>query len=208
MPPLPNVPGVVRFVLEGTSSTRNWANVFHVQYTGAAPSLESLTGLCSGWGDANLGGIVELMDTETTIVQSVATDLASNTGNQAEAAIGVPGTRTGTPLPASAAFLVNYNSSFRYRGGHPRTYYLFGVAADLLNQSTWTSAFLDAAGPVAAAVTSSFAAGTIDGTTYTSQCAVSYKENNEPRVAPLVMPIGATFPQGGLASQRRRMRKG
>jgi hypothetical protein len=208
MAPRPPVAGVVRHVLEGTNGSRNWANVFHVQYSGALPSLDSLDAMAGVINTALSSGLAAYMHENTTIVQSVSTDLSSDTGNQSIQSILVPGSLDAAPLPSSAAFLVNYNSSFRYRGGHPRTYYILGDTASLLNSQAWTSAFFDNVAGAVDAISGAFAAGSIDGTDYIGQCAVSYELAKVPRVAPLVMPIASAFPSNLVATQRRRMRKG
>lgn len=207
MPPLPNVPQVVRVSLEGTGSLRPWANVFHVRYTGAAPTAVSLNDYLVAWLGTVSAAAAPLMDGGTAITGATAVDLTSNTSASAEASSFTIGTRTGPLLPASVAALVNYNSSFRYRGGHPRTYYFFGVQSDLDDQSTWESAFVTSVQTFANNMLTFLGSGTIDATNYTTQCAVSYKENNVPRVTPLVMPISVAVANSGVASQRRRMRK-
>jgi hypothetical protein len=207
MAPLPAVPGAVRYVVEGTNGSRNWANVFHVQYTGDPPSIDSLNAL-SGPVDTAYSALATYMHEATTIVQSVATDLSSDTGNQVVNIINAVGALTAAPLPSSAAFRVNYNSSFRYRGGHPRSYYIVGDTASLLNSQTWSTAFLDNVSPIVEGITDAFAAGSVDGTNYVTQCAVSYMHEKVARVAPLIMPIAQGIPSLQLATQRRRMRKG
>jgi hypothetical protein len=208
MPPLPNVPGVIRVVLEGTSSSRNWANVFHVQYTGSAPNPVSLSDYLNAWYAVVAAALAPLMNSEGAISGATAVDLTSPTSASAEVSATTPGTRTGVPIPASAAALVNYNSSFRYRGGHPRTYYFVGCQADMLNQSNWTTSFQGNVQDLADSMRGYLGAGVIDATDYTQQCAVSYWEANVRRVAPLVMPIAVATASGGIATQRRRMRKG
>jgi hypothetical protein len=209
--PLPAVPGVCRVVLEGTSIGRNWANVYHVQYTGAIPTAGNLGDFGSGFAAANSAALLGMMNSESTIEQIQITDLSSVTGAQVVTHVGENGTRTGLPIPASAAFLVNYPSSFRYRGGHPRSYYFWGVQTDILNQANWSTTFVGAASGVAANVTASFAAGAFGATTFTSQCAVSYVTGGATpryRTPPIVQPITITEPSSQIASMRRRMRKG
>lgn len=207
MAPLPAVPGVVRVTLQGTSSLRNWANVFHVQYAGTIPPAATLVTYAGTLQALWAENLLPLLDESTSTTQIVITDLSSNTGAQVEDAFPAPGTRTGALLPASVAALVNYNSSFRYRGGHPRTYWFVGVETDLLNQSTWTDDFTTDVQNLASATADGFVAGPIDGTTFNNQCAVSYRTADAPRVVPIVMPISTVTASSGIASQRRRMRR-
>lgn len=208
MPALPNVPGVIRVSLEGTSSHRNWANVFHVRYTGTPPTPTSLNDYLTAYYGVVAAAMAPLMQEEGALTGATAVDLTSATSASAEVSGVHAGTRDGDPIPASAAVLVNYNSSFRYRGGHPRTYYFMGTEGDISDQSTWGTGFVAAVQSFATNMLTYLGAGLIDATTYTTQCAVSYRENNVPRVTPLVMPIAVATANGGIASQRRRMRKG
>jgi hypothetical protein len=208
MPPLPNVPAVVRVSLEGTVQGRNWANVFHVRYTGTEPTPTSLSNYLTAWLGVVATEIAPLMDTTTLITGATAVDLTSNTAASAEASLATPGTRAGDLLTANVATLVNYNSSFRYRGGHPRTYYLLGVNADLETANSFTNAFVADVQTFATNMLGYLGTGVVSGTNYTTQCAVSYREGNAPRVTPLVMPIAVATVQAGCATQRRRMRKG
>jgi hypothetical protein len=207
MAPLPNVPGVVRVSLEGIATSRNWANVFHVRYTGTPPTPTSLNDYLTAWLGVVASELAPLMDSSTQITGATAVDLTSNTSASAEASTLVVGSRDGLLIPSSAAFLVNYNSSFRYRGGHPRTYYIVGVQDDLNNQSSWDDTFTNAMQSFATNMLGYLGTGVVSGTNYTQQCAVSYRENNLPRVTPLVMPIAVATANSGVASQRRRMRK-
>jgi hypothetical protein len=169
-----------------------------------------MTALLDSVGAGIAALLQPLMDNDTTIVQAVGTDLSSLSGTQIASRIDLPGTRTGATLPASVAALINYNSSFRYRGGHPRSYFLVGVDTDILDQSTWTAGFVAELGGLADSIGPSFAAGTSGGTTFTNQCAVSYRTAGARRVAPpyVIMPIATATASNGMASQRRRMRRG
>lgn len=207
MAPLPDVPGVLRITLQGTSALRNWANVFHAQYAGATPTVDDLLNMGESLGAYLVANLTPLQDTETSISQLVLTDLSSNTGAQAVVAQPQAGTRTGGLLPASAAALVNYNSSFRYRGGHPRTYWFVGVVTDLLNQSTWTTDFTTDIQNLASGWNGELDGLTFGGVTITNQCAVSYRTAKAPRVVPIIMPILTVTADNGVASQRRRMRR-
>jgi hypothetical protein len=208
MAALPPVPNVIRVVLTGETSQRNWANVFHVAYTGTAPTVEALNDYATAFLNIVATELCPLMDTNTSIEGCQCTDLTSATAAQTESASSHPGTRTGAVLPASVAGLVTYNSSFRYRGGHPRTYYLVGVDSDLADQSNWTFDFTSQMQIFASNMLTYLGAGLIDATNYTQQVAVSYVADKVARVTPLVMPISVANMQTGMATQRRRMRKG
>jgi hypothetical protein len=179
----------------------------HVTYTEAAPTATTLSDFLNGLAAVFDEALVPLMDAETATTFITGTDLTSDTAAQVTISNGFNGTREGAVLPASIAALVNYNSSFRYRGGHPRTYYLVGVETDVLDQSTWTDAFTALVQTAATDILNACAAGAVAGTNYTGQCAVSYRHADAARVTPVVMPIAVATASSGIASQRRRMRR-
>jgi hypothetical protein len=204
--PLEPVPGVVKINLAGSSSVRNWENVFHAQYSGSPPTAAALDSAALDLGAVFAAELAPQMPADGTIETVTITDLSSSSGAQAIFNVGTPGSNVGAIIPASAAFLVNYNSSFRYRGGHPRTYYFVGVQADLLNQSTWTPTFVDAMQAAASAVHTALGS-TAGGLPLTSQCAVSYVTAGSRRLVPVIMPITTATATNGVATQRRRLRK-
>jgi hypothetical protein len=200
------VPGVVRLALEGTQAGRPFANIFHVEYTGGPPTAPNLHTWAGSWYAAASAALASLAGVEATYEDVVATDLSSITGAQVTAGSAVPGTMDGGLIPANSAMLINFNSSFRYRGGHPRAYLVAGdrTVVDTANQ--WDSAFVTTANASWGSVATAFtAAGT--GFTPTSQCAVSYRSADAYRVVPLIMPIATYAANAGIATMRRRMRK-
>jgi hypothetical protein len=210
MPPLHPflpVPGVIRVSLEGTQAGRPFANVFHQQYSGDIPASDALFTWVSGWWSQVTTALSNVMHENASFVQAVATDLSSITGAQTAAGGSVAGLLTTAPIPANSAVLVNYNSSFRYRGGHPRSYIVGGVQASMLNPNQWTSGFVASFETAFDSVFAAFSAGELDGTDYTNQCAVSYRLDDAYRTDPLVMPIAVYNVSSGIASMRRRMRK-
>jgi hypothetical protein len=51
------------------------------------------------------------------------------------------GTRTGATLGAQVAFVISGEIFRRYRGGHPRNYFPFGVDTDSYDARSWHTAF-------------------------------------------------------------------
>jgi hypothetical protein len=210
MPPLHPfipVPGVARIALEGNQAGRPFANIFHVQYTGAAPTAPNLLTWVDVWFESVTGTLAGVAHTTATYTGATITDLSSLTGAQVStAASPVPGGLAGDTIPSNSAGLINYNSSFRYRGGHPRSYLVAGVQTSLLNPNTWTDAFT---GNLNDCSDSIRAAAAVPGTGFdaTGPCAVSYRSADAYRVTPLVMPIATGVASSGIATMRRRMRK-
>lgn len=213
MTALPPVPGVLKVALRGVIGSHNWAVIMHQQWTGTGPNTGDLdtfaTDIGTFWGAVMKGLFPSSVILETTQV----TDLTSALGAQGNAAPAIAGTNAAAEISGNAAILVNYPSSFRYRGGHPRSYLPPGGQADLQTPSTWTSAFITS-------TTTAFGTFLNDLATYSSasfdcagQCAVSYIWSDPPgtpgqrRTIPLVMPIatGAFTVEAEVASQRRRI---
>lgn len=213
MPALPPVPNVVKVVLEGTNGGHNWANVMHAQWTGASPSnatLNTIAGdISASWGT----NMKSLTTASCELTGVVVTDLTSNLGAQGSNPTVIAGTRTGGNIGGNAAVLVNFPSSFRYRGGHPRIYLVPGSDTDLASSSAWSSTFQGLVETGFAALQSTIATATTGGFSMAGQCAVSYYSvaitpaPPHRRVTPLVMPIatGSFTVELELASQRRRI---
>jgi hypothetical protein len=221
VPPLPDVAKVIKVALTFSLDEDLGARCqFFKRYSGTAPSASQLTTFA---GDIN--GLFDTEDMKSLLSASYAledvecTDLSSSTAAFGHDDTGVTGTRGGDIVPASAALVVSHRISRRYRGGHPRTYFPFGVQADMQDAQTWTDAFVTEAdgvvdsffGAINAAGWAS--AGGIDSVN------VSYYEGfsvfitpsgrakniSTPRAVPLVDAITAHSPRHGIGSQRGRL---
>lgn len=201
------VPGAIRIALEGNQAGRPFANVFHAQYSGAAPTDEQLNEYGGVLYENIAGEFASLANQTATYEQMVLTDLSSISGAQTTLGVATPGGLTGDPIPSNSALLLNYNSSFRYRGGHPRSYVVAGDVTSINTPNQWTDAFLTLAGSAALTVHVAFANAAGSGLAMIGQCAVSYRTLDAYRVTPLIMPIGSVSVNPGIASMRRRMRK-
>ena len=203
------VPNVCKVQIKGRSSDLSWANVLHVQYTGAPPNLASVNALATNVLGAFAANMISSMPTASEVTECVVTDLSSATSNVGTDSTVTPGSSGGELLPASVAMLVDYPVSLRYRGGHPRTYLFCGVQGDLQDQSNWLDTFVAHIQTAWGDTLGAMLGVTLDGTSYTTQCAVSYRSGGLPRVTPLVMSIvtGTYQVQQEVASQRRRMRR-
>jgi hypothetical protein len=213
--PLPSVPGVIKTVLNGVNSINNWANVLHWIYTGGPPNAAAVANIANALLNSAQTYLLPLMPTETQITDVTATDLSSDTGEGFEALNPLPGTSTADKLPGGTCVLVDYPSSFRYRGGHPRTYLYIGADENMLNECTWNDAFVSTASEAWGTVQGAVVGSGGDGCVVTSPCAVSYVSRVANPVAPyrrtvpVVMPfsVGAFNIQPVMASQRRRVRR-
>lgn len=142
MPPLPDVAKVVKIVLKW-SDTLNADIItrFFVRYSGTAPTDAELVNFCDdciGFYTSSLKG---LQQSGYALIEIEATDLSSPTAAFGAQSGSVAGDRAGGPIGAGEAVVISYEVQRRYRGGHPRGYFPFGVSDDLQTQQTWTADF-------------------------------------------------------------------
>ena len=207
--PFTPVPNVVKVIIDGTSSDLNWNNVLHMIYGGAPPTLASVTALAEFIYNQFVDQFATLMPVVSSVQRVTVIDLSSASSNVGIYEANTAGGSVGELLPASVAFLVSYPVSLRYRGGHPRTYLFIGVWSDLADQSHWSTDFVASATTAITDFQASIVGTTEGGTTYTSQCAVSYRSADAWRETPLPLAISTGVFEIGtqIASQRRRMRR-
>jgi len=138
-----HVPGVALTSSSGKIGSQPFAVIHHWQFgtqtnRWTQPDLDLLaTIIDTAWSThlrAECG-------TNVSLLQVVASDLTDNQSLQSTvvATAGL-GSRVGLHEPASAAVLVRNRIVARYRGGHPRTYWPFGVPADFQDEFNWTTA--------------------------------------------------------------------
>jgi len=143
--PLPPVPQHIKVSITGTTDATDaipWAVVLYFRYTGGPPAPADVAALAADIITAWTAWVPPLQNTSIVMRDVVVTDLSSTSGAEAKVPATVAGTRAGVQQPANVAVLVSYPVVTRYKGGHPRTYLLAGVAGDTLNASQWTAAFV------------------------------------------------------------------
>lgn len=146
MPALPNVPGVIRFDLHFLIGTDGLGKCrFYMKYSGAAPTAAQLNTLATYVVTDFNAQLAPLMTNQNQLSSVTITDLTSATGAVGNSSGTSTGSRTGAALPGSTCLLLSLTITRRYRGGHPRIYWPFGVVTDLASEQTWTSAFTTAA---------------------------------------------------------------
>jgi hypothetical protein len=207
MPPRPAVDKVLKIEFTGIYASSRWANIMHAAYAGSAPSVADLNGMASDLADLYELQFLSLVSETVDLTEIKVTDLTSDT-----AAVGLwtgskLGTGTGTPLPANVALVVSWAIARRYRGGHPRTYFIGQETADQADVNTWKDAhaadyntsagtFLDGVNGMAVGATSPLVLGS-----------VSYVTGGDPRVTPIFDPFIGHFVHPRIDSQRRRLGK-
>lgn len=143
MPPLPDVPNVLRIQLKWTY--QNDTDVIcriYMAYTGTAPTAAQLSTMATTIGGNWSTIFVAYTSNEVTLTEVEITDLTSPTSAVGTAAVSHAGSASTAPLAAGTAALMNFSVSRRYRGGKPRVYLPLGVAADLLDASAWSTGFV------------------------------------------------------------------
>lgn len=220
MPPLPNVANVIRVTLKiAPGATPLVQSRFFIKYTGTAPLNADLGTFNTAVSTAFGTNLKSLLDTGSVLEEVDSEDLTSNTAAVAATVVSVSGTRAGGEIPAEAAAVTSYAIARRYRGGHPRGYWPFGVTTDLASRRVWTGPFISAVNTGMAAFMTAVKAAGWTGAGVLSQVNVSYyqgftvvtnpithRARNVPslRAVPVVDTVNSIVCQGRVGSQRRR----
>lgn len=221
MATLPDASGVIRvdcklFIgIDANCLTR-----FFIHYDGSAPSASDLTTLAGAIRTAFNTNLKALVFSSNQLTQVTCTDLTTVSGAVGVDSTAVTGTRAGSALPASASTVVSYKISRRFRGGHARGYWPFGVAGDMSGEQNWGSTFTSSVKTgIDAFFTAVLAAGW-SGAGAVTHVNVSYyhgshvvtnpatgRARNVPdlRATPLVGQVIARNVVAGIGSQRRRL---
>lgn len=221
MPPLPSVPNVIRarvfFTLNGkpTQGVR-----LFFRYSGTHPTTTALNTLAHDLYTAFVTAtIAAVLGNDNKLTGVVLEDLNSTTGAVGSYFHTTNGTAGAEYLPPEVAFLVSNEIARRYRGGHSRTYWPFGTAANLSAPNSWAATFVTLVHTKVQAVYTTFIGKVAGGCTITAHVNVSYysgftsvqsptthRWRNIPTVrgAPLVDTITAVVARVEPASFRRR----
>jgi hypothetical protein len=122
MPPLADVPDVLRITI-GSKVGNDVDVINNVHFQCVSPldvvTCEAIaTAFAGAWGTH----MAPLMHTSQELTSVTVTDLVSSTGAVYELAPALPGTDSGSPMPAETAMIVKFIVSRRYRGGHPKIF--------------------------------------------------------------------------------------
>lgn len=140
MPPLQPAAHILRVRLAGSiSAVSPWNVILHWNYTGPQPPSTTINALCSLFAAAWNTHLAPVHHTTVTLTTVEAVDLTAPDAAFGSAIVSHSGLLTGTPLPASVAVCVSWKVNYRWRGGHPRSYFPAGTTASTTNQRTWTA---------------------------------------------------------------------
>ena len=221
MAPLPDVPKVVKTALVWSDGINtDIVTRFYIEYSGTGGSPADLdvfaTSVKGFWGDDLAGATHE----DYNLIRVECTDLTTPTSAIGLWAGSVPGTATGVPVPADAAVVLSYTVARRYRGGHPRGYWLLGIGVDLADPQHWTSDFIAAQQEAFDAFFTSVLGAGWSGAGTLAHVNVSYfkgftvvtspisgraRNVPTPRATPVVDPVVATVARLRIGTQRRRL---
>jgi hypothetical protein len=204
VPPLPDAAAVVRVRVTGTVNGAPFNNLFHLQYSGAAPSVANMNTICADVLSAWQTNFKSLCPSTVVLAGADAQDLTNAGASTGAATDTTAGTRSGTAMPNSVAACVTWKINNRYRGGHPRTYLPAGVIADVVTGNRWTDAFIAAADTAAAAFLVAMNAISVGGATYKMVC-LSYVRAMVKLTTPVPYTIQSSLVDHRPDTQRRRL---
>lgn len=223
MPALPDQPNVLRIDHDFSIGSDASALVrWHYTYSGGAPSDANCVSLAASIYAAWVTACIALLGDDNYIDGVRVTDLTSPTSGQGVHTASTVGTRSGDPLPAGAAVLVNMPIGRRYRGGKPRSYWPFFTGSDLASPQTWLSGSVTAVAGALEAYDGALESLTAGTTDLAALVSISYYEGFTIRPTPPIAGVRAkNIPtprsvaiapdvilalnvSGRVASQRRR----
>jgi len=218
---LPDVNKVIRVACSGHISTNNpWVSRFYLSYSGSAPTPGDLTDFCDTVIAAWSAGVNDLCDGATHLSQVDVIDLTTVSSATAEVVSDVAGDRAGGNVPADLCAVVSYTIARRYRGGHPRGYWPFGVTEDFDTTYTWSSDFTAEVDTILGIFFSSLTSGGWGGSGELNHVNVSYyagftvvtdpitgRARNVPDVKPTpdVDLVSGIVTRASMGTQRRRL---
>ena len=194
-----------------------------LSYSGSPPSAAATQALATDIGEAAAAHLASVLSETYSITFGELEDLSSDTGNSAITDIAAAGTRSGTANDVALCVLLNHSIGRRYRGGHPKTFWPWGVEGDLLNNNAWESASITAFDAAWVAFLAAIVGASSGGVTITGLVNVSFysgftavmspttgRYRNIPklRANPVIDPIVNTAVNAIPSTQRRREQRG
>ena len=221
MPPLPAVPQTLQARMFWTMAGKLEQGIrLFLGFSGTSPTPTILNNLATLFlAQAVVAGFAGLTHSTNVLTGAHLVDLTSSTGAEGGVETSIAGTRTGGALPVDAAFVTSYEIARRYRGGHPRTAWPFGVDSDLTTPQAWKPASVTTFETAVRGFLAGVVGLTNGGTTISSHVSVSQyhgftpvtspttgrvRNVPNPRTPPLIQPVTAILGRDYVGSQRRR----
>jgi hypothetical protein len=209
-PPRPDPPAhVARVAVTGDQGATKFANIFWIRNGGGTtPALSDLSAY-AGLVYAAYATRFKALINNNTIIRKA--DLLY----YGPAGLVIGGahventscTRTGTAMPANACPCISWSVQQRYKGGHPRTYLPSPETSDMVDMTSWTTAFTSAAQTAANNFLSDINALTQGAFTDSHLGVVSFVDNKQWRSPPVFRDFTPTAAavDSRIDSQRRRL---
>jgi hypothetical protein len=206
MPALPPVPKVLKTVVNFTCNLIPCANVFHIQYQGAAPTNANCAAIASSvhsfWSQNFIANLAPATLLQSVVVQ----DLSNQLGAQGSHVVGIPGAMSGAQLPSSVAIVGSWQIANRYRGGKPRTYISGLVQTHLADQQHFTFSIVTTMGNSFTGFMNSVnGLATPAGVGPFALGCVHYRHANAPLASPYFDPFVGVSVNTLVRSQRGRL---
>jgi hypothetical protein len=205
MAPLPSVPDVIKCELLFTQDGAPAANILHVAYSGGPPAAADLISFAGTLGSNIWSAVRADYPTTTEFVACRCTDLATDTGAVGTSSFAEFGTAEDPATPANCCVLTVWQISRRYRGGHPRTYWLPFANGQVVDGREWMADGLSDLNGGITTFQDSCTTLTSGSTTLAGQVNVSYRSADAPRVDPVVDPVTGFSTTSLIRTQRRRI---
>jgi hypothetical protein len=206
---LPPVQNTVRVALAHTLSGQNVINVFYVKCTtvGFALTQGDVQAVADGVANAHKTNFLPQLNNGLQLTGAHAVDLSGPVSPIADSTVSGPGGSASPLSTTSAACVVSWRISRRYRGGHPRTY-LGGITqGSFTTGRSFTGAFVTAVSTAAANFRTAVNAITTANLSAAQLSCVHYYQNRVLLAVPLVDSITSAAVNSRLDSQRRRLGK-
>jgi hypothetical protein len=205
MAALPPVPNVLRIRLAGLYDGGPWNAIQHWHYTGSAPNSTAVSAVCQGFETAWDDFIGPTCHTSVSLEAVEGWDLTSPSGANGIAQSGATGDLiTGSQLPRSVCAVVSWKVNFRWRGGHPRTYWPSGTTTSTQNGNSWTTTALNQFATGNQSYLNSVNSIVASGLTG-KLCCVRYVADKQLLANPLVLDIVGLDVDSRIDTQRRRL---
>lgn len=225
MAALPPVPNVIKLQLKfSIGADQSAMNVFYFRYTGGPPSSTDLNNFAASAANAYGTSMGPDMSNTVTLIESIATDMNSASGQQGSANVAHTGADTTAELAADTCVVMNHVIGRRYRGGKPRHYLLLGTSQRLQSPTLWGSSWINGVTASFGTWLSSIVGNVFGGFTITAFVNVSYylgytqqpygtptKYRQVPTLrpgGPVIDVITSSAASSIPGSQRRRVRPG
>ena len=141
--PLPDVQNMARIKMSGSYQGQPVVTLFYWHYNASSVDTNALATLASAYLQGWTQHLASAFHTSVNYNAAEAWDLASRTGAVGVSQSSNPGTRPGSPLTVNVALCSSWKVQYRWRGGHPRTYWPAGVAGDVTTGNQITQVLAD-----------------------------------------------------------------